>query len=62
MGIWQDYDAEKALDALKDLQSYHALVLRNSTWEQIEAKNLVPGDIVKVFIILLSLPFKTLSI
>lgn len=48
MGIWQDYDAEKALDALKDLQSLHALVLRDSKWQEIEAKNLVPGDIVRV--------------
>jgi len=48
VGIWQDYDAEKALEALKDLQSYKALVLRDSQWEEIESKNLVPGDIVKV--------------
>ena len=48
VGIWQDYDAERALEALKDLQSLQALVLRDSKWEEIEAKNLVPGDIVRV--------------
>lgn len=48
VGIWQDYDAERALEALKDLQSLHALVLRDGQWGEIEAKNLVPGDIVKV--------------
>lgn len=48
IGIWQDYDAERALEALKDLQSLQALVLRNSKWEEIEAKHIVPGDIVKV--------------
>lgn len=50
VGIWQDYDAERALEALKDLQSLHALVLRGGKWEEIEARDLVPGDIVKVFL------------
>jgi len=48
VGIWQDYDAQRALEALKDLQSLQALVLRDSKWEEIEAKNLVPGDICRV--------------
>lgn len=34
--------------ALKDLQSPHAIVLRDGEWGQIEARNLVPGDIVEV--------------
>ncbi|KAL4466566.1 hypothetical protein ABPG72_010617 [Tetrahymena utriculariae] len=48
VGIWQDLDAEKAISALKELQSPHALVLRDGKWVQIEARNLVPGDIVEV--------------
>eukprot|EP01015_Nassula_variabilis_P009295 TRINITY_DN1735_c0_g1_i1.p1 TRINITY_DN1735_c0_g1~~TRINITY_DN1735_c0_g1_i1.p1 ORF type:complete len:1042 (+),score=294.03 TRINITY_DN1735_c0_g1_i1:72-3197(+) len=48
VGIWQDYDAERALDALKELQSEHALVLRDGKWQEIKAKDLVCGDIVQV--------------
>ena len=48
MGIYQDYDAERALEALKDLQSFHAVVLRDGSWVEIQAKDLVPGDIAKV--------------
>lgn len=48
VGIYQDYDAERALEALKDLQSLGAVVLRASKWTEIQAKELVPGDIVKV--------------
>lgn len=33
---------------MKDLQSPHAFVLRDGNWTQIDAKNLVPGDIVEV--------------
>jgi magnesium-transporting ATPase (P-type) len=48
VSIYQDYDAEKAVDALKDLQSLEALVLRDSNWTHIPSKDLVPGDIVEV--------------
>jgi magnesium-transporting ATPase (P-type) len=48
VGIWQDLDAERAIEALKDLQSPNAVVLRDGDWKQIEAKFLVPGDIVEV--------------
>lgn len=50
VGIYQDYDAEKALDALKELQSNEALVLRESEWIKIKARELVPGDIVQITI------------
>lgn len=57
VGIYNDLDAEKAIEvsfklyilqALKDLQSPHAFVLRNSEWQLIDAKNLVSGDIVEI--------------
>eukprot|EP01017_Pseudomicrothorax_dubius_P040984 TRINITY_DN650_c0_g1_i1.p1 TRINITY_DN650_c0_g1~~TRINITY_DN650_c0_g1_i1.p1 ORF type:complete len:1018 (+),score=363.95 TRINITY_DN650_c0_g1_i1:151-3204(+) len=48
VGIWQDYDAEKALDALKELQSEHAYALRDGAWKDVLARDLVPGDIVRV--------------
>lgn len=43
-----DLDAEKAISALNELQSPHALVLRDGSWSQIDARNIVPGDIVEV--------------
>jgi Ca2+-transporting ATPase len=48
VGIYQDYDAEKALDALKELQTEDALVLRDNVWSKIKARQLVPGDIVQI--------------
>ena len=48
VGIYQDYDAENALEALKELQTEDALVLRDNIWTKIKARNLVPGDIVQV--------------
>lgn len=34
--------------ALKDLQSPHAIVLRDGVWGQVDAKSLVIGDIVEI--------------
>jgi len=48
VGVWQESNAEKALDALKKLQPDHAMVLRGGLWESIDAVDLVPGDIVEV--------------
>jgi len=48
VGVWQESNAEKALDALKKLQPDEAAVLRDGTWQSVEASELVPGDIVEV--------------
>ena len=48
VGVWQESNAEAALDALKDLQSEHARVIRNGKHQTIEARELVPGDIVEL--------------
>mmetsp|Transcript_141506 Transcript_141506/g.439881 ORF Transcript_141506/g.439881 Transcript_141506/m.439881 type:complete len:1041 (-) Transcript_141506:241-3363(-) len=48
VGVWQESNAEKALDALKKLQPDNATVLRNGHWGVIEAAEVVPGDIVEV--------------
>lgn len=48
IGIYQDYNAEKATEALKKLQSDSATVLRDSGWKIIKAADLVPGDIINV--------------
>jgi len=46
MGVSQESKAEKALDALKSLSAPHARVLRGGKESVVEAKELVPGDII----------------
>lgn len=46
LGLYQEGKAEKSLEALQKMSSPHAKVLRNSKVEEIQASNLVPGDIV----------------
>jgi len=48
VAIYQDMDAESALDALKDMQAADSLVLRDGKWKTMGSEELVPGDIVKV--------------
>ena len=48
LGFVQEYRAEKALQALKELASPSALVIRAGREKSIYSKNLVPGDIVKL--------------
>lgn len=47
VGIWQESNAEKALEALKEIQSEQATVFRDGK-RVIPAKELVPGDIVEL--------------
>ncbi|XP_019706528.1 calcium-transporting ATPase 4, endoplasmic reticulum-type isoform X2 [Elaeis guineensis] len=49
VGVWQENNAEKALEALKEIQSEHAMVKRDGEWlPNLPAKDLVPGDIVEL--------------
>ncbi len=48
MGVVQESKAEKSLEALKNLSSPHARVIRDGTEQIIDAAMLVPGDIIKV--------------
>ncbi|XWS71749.1 hypothetical protein CRYUN_Cryun03dG0165500 [Craigia yunnanensis] len=49
VGIWQESNAEKALEALKEIQSEHANVVRDGKRvSNLPAKELVPGDIVEL--------------
>lgn len=46
LGLIQETSAEKALDALKKLSSYHSKVIRNGKLSTISSDELVPGDII----------------
>jgi Ca2+-transporting ATPase len=49
VGVWQETNASKALDALRRIQLDHASVLRDSTWlPALPARELVPGDVVQL--------------
>ncbi len=45
-GFIQEYKAEKSIEALKKIASQKAKVLRNNTVTEIDATEIVPGDIV----------------
>ena len=49
LGFTQEYRAEKALQALKELASPTAIVIRDSKEKNISSKSLVPGDLIKLF-------------
>jgi len=46
VGFIQEYRAEKALEELNKLSSAHAKIIRNGQRQQVDAAQLVPGDIV----------------
>lgn len=46
LGFAQEFKAEKTIESLKKLLAYKTKVLRNAIPQEIEVKNLVPGDIV----------------
>jgi Ca2+-transporting ATPase len=48
LGFVQEFRAEKALQALKELASPDAMVIRDSQESSIYSKKLVPGDIIKL--------------
>ncbi len=48
IGFWQEYKAANALKALKSRLALKARVLRDRRWGEIDAVELVPGDIVRL--------------
>ena len=46
LGLWQEYKAEKAIEALKKLTVSKVTVLRDGTHHEISIEKLVPGDII----------------
>jgi len=48
LGIWQESKAEKALEALKKMNSFKTTVIRGGAKQIVDAIELVPGDIVEL--------------
>jgi P-type Mg2+ transporter len=46
LGFYQEYKSEKAIEKLREYLSFSAKVLRDGKKQEINVKNLVPGDIV----------------
>jgi H+-transporting ATPase len=48
VGFWQEHKADNAIEALKQRLALKARALRDGKWTEVEARDLVPGDIVRV--------------
>ncbi|WP_252011909.1 cation-transporting P-type ATPase [Vibrio sp. SCSIO 43140] len=48
ISFWQERKAHKGMQALKEMAAPQAEVIRDSNWQMIPAKELVPGDIIKL--------------
>jgi H+-transporting ATPase len=48
VGFWEEHKAENAIELLKQKLALRARVLRDNKWLQIPARELVPGDVVRV--------------
>ncbi len=48
VGFWQEHKADNAIELLKQRLAPQARVLRDGIWNEIESRELVPGDIVRV--------------
>jgi H+-transporting ATPase len=50
LGFWEEHEACNALDALKRSLALKARALRDGKWEQVDARTLVPGDIIRLYL------------
>ncbi len=50
VGFWEEYQAGNAIAALKAKLALHAYVRRDGAWKTIPARELVPGDLMRVAI------------
>ncbi len=48
VGFWQEYTAGNAVEALKKQLAMKARVLRDGKWQVIDARMLVPGDVIRI--------------
>ena len=48
IGFWMEYQAQQSMEALREMDKIKARVLRNGEKKQIDAEEIVPGDILLV--------------
>ena len=48
VGFWQEFTAGNAVEALRKQLAMRARALRDGTWQEIDAKLLVPGDVIRI--------------
>jgi H+-transporting ATPase len=48
VGFWQEHKADNAIELLKQRLAPKGRVLRDGTWIELDARELVPGDVVRV--------------
>jgi len=48
VGFWQEFKADNAISLLKQRLALRAKTLRDGRWQDLSAKELVPGDVIKV--------------
>jgi H+-transporting ATPase len=48
VGFWEEYQAENTIAALKEKLALKARVKRDSSWKTIPARELVPGDMIRL--------------
>src|SRR5437899_1552483 len=50
VGFWEEHEASDALDALKSSLALEARVLRDGKWQQVDARTLVAGDVIRLYL------------
>jgi H+-transporting ATPase len=48
VGFWEEHEASNALEALKEQLALKARVFRDGRWQEVEARDLVPGDVIRI--------------
>ncbi len=48
IGFWQEYQADNAVEALRKKLALTSRVLRDGRWQELDARNLVPGDVIRL--------------
>ncbi len=48
VGFWQEFTAGNAVEALKRQLALRARALRDGIWQEVDAKLLVPGDVIRI--------------
>jgi len=48
VGFWQEYKAGNAVEALKKQLALKTRAMRDGNWQEVDAKEIVPGDIIRL--------------